>query len=334
MSSENTVRLRDLDGDENLVKRPCSSSQNMKITSVNDDCLIAIFSHLSLADLAAVRKSCERFHYAADECAEKILRDYEDFFIDGSDYEESALISDQFGQMIEDVYMAFEKDYIQWKCKYFLLLKQCTAMEFLSVTNVDFFDLLVDPLEILPLKNVRMLSFLRCSGTLANFERFLSALDPLRLVTLFYSPADVTVELLTFIAERMINLRHLSISIKSCTPLFVEKLTKLQNLRKLKEFDIRCNESLPLEMIIESLVKLKSRSISLGTIRISNETAATAMNKLSKHIVRFRSESKSPESLIDQMNGFDYKNCEYSQSHRAYTYNFNSIGHQGVKNEV
>lgn len=66
-SSKNArYRIQNEDCDKKPAKRPRTRSQSLKITSLNDDCLIEIFSYLMKADMCSVKKTSPIFEYAVD----------------------------------------------------------------------------------------------------------------------------------------------------------------------------------------------------------------------------------------------------------------------------
>lgn len=317
MTPEKSVRKRDEDGDTNPSKRAHTSnqSQSMEITDLIDDCLIEIFSYLSLVDLAAVKKSCKRFNYAADECYRKLFLDDRDFRTNGDDvynYETTELILEQFGNVIGRVNMAFSENHKKCKCKYLLLLKHCTAMSYLRLKGIDFSDLSIDPFQIEPLKNITELTFMWCSGTLNNFKRFLGACDPLKLKTFnFYSHGDdVSNGLLSYVAEWMVNIGWLTISVDARIPSYAANMAKLKCLKKLKSLNILSGESpLPIDMIIDPLTELSPLEwICLENITIPNKITARAINNLlNVSHLKFLSESKIPANILDQITCFPKK---------------------------
>lgn len=126
LKTENAVKIN--------TRRPYTRSQSMNITSVNDDCLMEILSHLSAADLSAVKMSCHR--YVADAVFEKkclnshALHDLKEE--DG--YKRNVAIMEQFGHMIPAIAMNFGKTHFKFQNEYLSLLKHCPNLD--SVCNV------------------------------------------------------------------------------------------------------------------------------------------------------------------------------------------------------
>lgn len=163
-------------GDAHLVKEPNENAKSLKITALNDDCLLALFSHLSVEDLGAMKQSPPRFAWAANDSFKKKHgldkgRFYNFPWVLSLD--KAAKLLHNFGCVIPRVtFLA-----IQEKQAYFSLLKDCSAIETLVIID-RIIDLIPDnPMELSIFQKLKVLCLSKSSGTDADYIRILNACD-------------------------------------------------------------------------------------------------------------------------------------------------------------
>lgn len=163
-----------------------------------------------------------------------------------------------------------------------------------------------------------------CPGTEANFKLILNACDPLKLLHLEF--ACTSADILAFIADRMVHLEDISFIIDGRTPLFLENVSKLQNLQKLKSAKINCMENVPAAPIIDALANIQSlKSLYFNDMSelLPDEITAGAINNL-LYVDRFEYTSAYNTLPFDKITNFrltNYSHTNFLFDMHSYTFN-------------
>lgn len=251
-----------------------------------------------------------------------------------SNFIESAQVTKHFGDVMSSVAMYLYRCKTRKQTrKYFSLLKNCSAMRKLVISYFNFNDLSKSQVVNEVFKNLIWLAFNGCSGSNANIKRFLEACDPLKLTSLYFhasSGTKISGDLLTFIAEQLINMKHLSIELPKYTPSLLKNLPKLQNLKKLSSLDITCKKMVQILPIINTVAKIDSLqrlSCTVISNRISNEMIyiVEAINNLS-NIWYFRiSIKRKIPVVVESLTNCTLMNYEYRENSMENVYEFENI---------
>lgn len=283
---------------KNTAAKPRKSTSIVEITSLNDDCLLEIFSYLSDMDLCAIKTSHQRFHRVADDTFKsKFIPPNNNWYeINGKrDFKEMGDILKNFGHMIIALMMAFDKKDKKCKCKYIPLLKHCHSLRFLQFKHIDFDNLSINPMELKVLRNLYQLCVIQCTGAEKCFKDLLIACNPSKLSSLsLVCPARhaISDDSIAFIADRFVNIKVLFISLNKRTASLAENISKLKNLKNLAKLEINCNK-VPL---------LLSTAIA-----INKHSSVPEMQLVSKQ--------KIPEKVIQKMTNYEKSSrheCSYT----------------------
>lgn len=331
---KNRRRHRKLkNADKNMKHQPSTPGKCMEFTSLNDDCLRAIFVNLTAIDLSAVKKSCARFNYAADTVFEKnwLDKNANDSVLEEDGYKGNARIMEQFGHLIPAIDFSFANTNPKDQRKYLSLLKYCPTLHKLAVDNIHFDYLPIDSIVIEAFGKLDQLVLNECKGTQANFKKILNVCDPLKLKRLIFFCSDkgkFSDDDLAFIADKMVNLEDLTILFHTITKSCAENFTKMKNLKKLKYFDIKTPPQLPNGPLINALTRNELlEKLTVMTNTIMDENIVNAINNLSKNVLSCTLwlDSKVPKDLIEKMTNLkcdSYAIGFYSSGRKFYVYEF------------
>lgn len=194
------------------------------IPQLNDDCLMEIFSYLSLKDMCAIKECSMRFCALAESFVQKQWRNKVFDFPD--DDEEVPVLLPTFGGVISHLSITdsvFVQDFDENLSD---ALTFCTSLKTLKL---KFVDLSLIPLEIL--ENIEDLELYKCSGNDSIQRQVIKACTKLKNLKLMTNPKEC---LLTAINE--MNIESVSWEVFSATNnTFVNEVKKLSKLKKLKK---------------------------------------------------------------------------------------------------
>lgn len=175
------------------------------ILSLNDDCLLEIFSYLKMTELCAVKDCCRRFSELAISVVQNGFRNkkYDEYLSlpskprpSDEDFAEKALMDAKFGKFITCVEI-FGRHKDAWKIG--PILKNCTSLKSLRLRNVSLGMVPVTKLKKM-FKNIETLELLRCRVSLRKLAGILNAIKSLKHL-LIYGRMSVSSDLLSAIAE-------------------------------------------------------------------------------------------------------------------------------------
>lgn len=134
----NRKRQRTSDNGGNDV--PVVADENTSILSLNDDCFLEVFSHLTTEDLLIVKNCCQRFSYLADSTAERRFRKNANVQFPQKSDEKSMRVAAKtlltFGRFFNDLYIHFHgQEFIKF-CDsngdgwtFASLMQKCTSLK-------------------------------------------------------------------------------------------------------------------------------------------------------------------------------------------------------------
>lgn len=221
---------------------------NCKIFTLNDDCLLEIYSYLSVLDLCAVKDSCRRFNVLANLCVQNRWKGKAfDCRYPGDlclSERRSAIIRQHFGNCVEHaMIMKQESIYLVKKCgakKMWIQLKHYTALRKLTIFNAN-----VNRLPICHVKNtLQILTSLSLEGCVGNESEFARIINSCKNLLYLRLNGRVSISLLASICHELSNLEiidfgHQYDEIQTAVT-YSDSLAKLQNLRKLKSLTLCC----------------------------------------------------------------------------------------------
>lgn len=208
---------------------------------LNDDCLLGIFSHLSLDDLCAVKDCSSRFSDLADSTVRRRMQnetyvcDVEDLF--GVKSEQQVIVA-KFGKFVTKLQLYGE---IQRKGTTFIdpkssqSFQECTSLRTLRLTRVNL-SLLSSRIRSVScvLQNIKSLELEHCHGSYWQHVRISKACTMLRNLTLKLEA--VTDDLKSI--NDCENLECIDISASTGDSDEIRILQQIQKLKKLTFRDI------------------------------------------------------------------------------------------------
>lgn len=333
MSSRKTKRRRVLKTEsavKNSTRRPYTRSQSINITSVNDDCLMEILSHLSAADLSAVKMSCNRFGYVADAVFEKKCLNAHAMYDlkEENGYKRNAAIMEQFGHLIPAIALNLGKTRSKFHNEYLSLLKHCPDLHSLCICRLNLDNLLIESIEIEAFKKLKQLVLAGCSGTERGLKHLLSECDPLKLkkILIASTAAVCSDDILALIADRMVHLEDLWIVLNETTETSVANVMKMENLKNLKLLDIKMSWDMPIVPLINALARNESlEKLVLMTSTIMDDEIAIAINSLPANVLYCRMwlNARIPRALMAKITHFRSEGCakgRYENGQKFYEY--------------
>lgn len=228
----------------------------MKIIALNDDCLLEIFSYLSVKDFCALRASHRRFNDVGDYYFTSKHMQNGDTFTIGKDKNrnETELVLKHFGHLTHCIHLKLFR--CETEDPFFMMLRHCTGMRNLVIASSNLDSIQIDLMKIKTLKNIENLLLFECSGAEANFERLLNACDLAKLDQLHLN-IQIPDDLLAFVASRMTNIDILTIEMRTDKPLNLVDLRHFNNHRNFGSFHIVANdEVMPLVSVIGALAEI------------------------------------------------------------------------------
>lgn len=109
------------------------------------------------------------------------------------------------------------------------------------------------------LTNLEELCFEKCTSAEANYQVILNNCGPLKLKVLRFDSecTGISDDILAFVSERMDKIVTFDVNVDDNTPLFVDNLSKLQNLKQLEVIRIHCID-VPFASLLNSLANIGS----------------------------------------------------------------------------
>lgn len=271
MSSKRKQRCKIGVNDDIVAKIPRTRSQVTEITALNDDCLLEVFRDFSLVDLCAVKGAHQRFAWSANHVFKrKFLHSINEYFF--SIPARYAPAVKYFADVVTQLILCPENSEHEEKTdKLFALLKYGSALESLAIASCNLDCIPNNLFENIRFENLKILHIDTSSGSESKLKIILNACNPLTLGYFIFRPnstIQISDDSLAFIADRMVNLKWLTIKLSKCTSLFRANLSKLQNLRKLAFVQVYCSEIVLIAPLINELAKIDS----LENLTISNES--------------------------------------------------------------
>lgn len=310
--------------------RTCSSDFEFNILWLDDKPMQDIFSHVSLADLGALRNTCRRFSYLVHEVfSEKYwpLSNGDSYTFPESnlEYEETAQLMKHFGDKFKSVTLNLTGQETKQEIRdYFSLLKHCTSKRELTIKKVDLNQLVIGQMRYETFKTLTKLKFSNCSGAEANYLVMLMACDPekLKYIDLGTGLSD---DILAFVGEWMHSVQQLVVHLEDRTSEFVENLSKLQNLQRLSCIIM----NIPFDDVpIASVINTLAENHSLVKLRLycnktsQNEEVADAINNSEhQHIMDILLEMGTDMPNFESITRFKSKHSSMGQNKYEYSFN-------------
>lgn len=233
----------------NLIENEIVQEEAGSLLSLNDDCLLKVFSYLEMKDLCALRDSCCRLSNLALTIVLKGLHrnEFNDYFClpskprpSDKDFEEKALMATKFGEFFNHVEIVGRvKD--SWRIG--AVLKNCTSVKSFRLRNVAMGIVPVYKMKAM-FENIETLELLRCRISTRKLVRILNATKSLKHI-LIHGKMEMSSDLLSAIVEHenieSIRLRITGIYHVTETEMrnYAELLQPLQKLKNLEILYIR-----------------------------------------------------------------------------------------------
>lgn len=249
---------------------PKLATKEYELPTLNDDCLLAIFSFLSIMDLFELRKCSRRFRALADAAAPKQCRNEEFHYIYKHKTHEE--IVKCYGEFMQNVVFEHNKEIAQLSYiigavapqDKWMWLRQCTSLKTLSIRKIlPFYDRYSAKMY----ENLVNLGLEDCNRGWDQYVLIIKACKNLKTIILteFTGCSSRMFDSVTVLENiEKISIRHCWIGYDDRLP---RELAKLQGLEKLKCLEIHLyNYGNFIATIAKALDKLKN--IRLFQIRL------------------------------------------------------------------
>lgn len=222
------------DADENKI---------CQILTLNDDCLLEIFSYFDLTELCAVKECCRRFSFLANFAAATLLR--KDKYVEfrsnmdmygfrHDNYQDGALKLMKFGEFM--VHIEINYSFIEFcnrsrsTVNLNSLMEKCSALKSLKLNNVDMSNF------SLGIRTIEKLELWRCQNISHNQYVILKA--PKMMKHLMIESNAPPLNLIPFIVKNGKHLESISLVFyfrnSADDPTLFEQLFTLRKLKKIE----------------------------------------------------------------------------------------------------
>lgn len=297
------------------------------IPELNDDCLLKIFSFLSIKDLCAVKDCSLGFSNLADSAVQTKWRNGIlggcEVDIDGDDDDELLLLT-KFGHLISHLSYTESALTQSSEASRRSALEHCTSLKTLKI---KFVDISLIPFEIL--ENLEELNMCGCSGDELMHIKLIKACKLLKHLKLMTVPKE---RLLKAINEQL-SIENVSWEMYGATNFtFANEVKKLSKLKKLKKLVVHGYEGYTFKGVslsyrfpqVTETIKVLARNSSLEELSISyfdpDNGFFKAFNKfsnlkrcvLSTYVeIPDASLSFATNFKVEKQNGSGFLQCEY-----------------------
>lgn len=245
--------------------------QRSTILILNDDCLLAVLSHLSSKDLCAIADCCCRLSNIADDIMEKRMKNKQlehwhpcsNSWPDQSDVVRKILrrsieftsILEHFGRFIHHLNITSDllrEDFWQ-------LLGNCTELKTLTLKRASLHLIPVSDMGVM-FEQLKELRLFRCFSLNWGYEKLLDSCKSLKKLVIFVkregmsksASEDPTDDLLQIIAQHKMDIESIEFSTRKCSDRFIDNVSQLKTLKKLKRLVLECYNQ-PIGPAIEAL---------------------------------------------------------------------------------
>lgn len=240
------------------------------ISSLNDDCLLEVFSNLSAINLGAIKRSSRRFSKVADLAAQHRYRDETFEYCTSADHgtSHSACVAAlrEFGPFMRHIRIemdCFCRNYDRaiygsagfgpHNCSGEQMLTElagCTHLKSLCLVRVQLHNVSTRKVSrtLAGLQHLETLQLIECAGLESNISRLVKSCRTLKYLTvhakeLFSWISGVTDDLLADLGKQQ-TLEYISFKTSDFQSNFVANVMELRHLNGLKKLELECGESL------------------------------------------------------------------------------------------
>lgn len=244
---------------QSKVSTPASSAVVPAILSLNDDCVLEIFSYLKLEDLFRTSSSCHRFSSLADYTVRKRCKTEYVRLPAKQSHADAASTLTKFGDVIKYLQIDDESRFIRFcnqnGTKFNSMIKNCTELKCMRLKNVSFGNVGFEKLKR-KLKNIEALELYNCDLTSMHVNEFLNTCGKLTKFSIHGATSPITSDMCSSIIQNGSLLE--SITFRNCryeisTTEFFKFIADLKRLKNLKNIDVgrvRQRSVLPMLLVL------------------------------------------------------------------------------------
>lgn len=257
---------------KNQSKVSNSASLAVAIPTLNDDCILKIFSYLKLEDLSRTKDCCRRFSWLADYTVQQKCKNEFVRLPTKQNAADAASILTKFGHEIEHLQIDDETRFIRFcnqNCnKFNSMIKNCKNLKCLRLKNVSFGNVGFQKLKQ-SLQNIEALELGNCDFTSMHVNEFLKTCGKLTKFTIHGATSPITSEMCLSVLQNGSALE--SITFRNCrydisTAEFFKFIADLKRLNNMKKLDVGCVRQRSILPILHEMVESNSQ---LETIAFS-----------------------------------------------------------------
>lgn len=229
------------------------------ILSLNDDCILEIFSYLKLENLFRIKDCCRRFSSLADYTVGKRCKTEYVCLPAKQSPADAAAILIEFGDVIKHLQIDDENRFIRF-CnqngnKFNSMIENCKNLKCLRLKNVSFGKVGFMKLKQ-KLKDIEALELYNCDLTSMHVNEFLKTCPKLTNFTIYGAASPITSDMCSSIIRNGSALE--SITFRNCRYevstneffKFINDLRRLENLKNVYIGRVRQRLILPLLLVL------------------------------------------------------------------------------------
>lgn len=288
---------------------PSIQDGSITITTINDDCLVEIFSKLNATDMSAIKRCCRRFSAVIDLAAQRRYRndlfEYCTSTDHGTTHRSCVTSLRDFGEHMHHIRInmdCFCKNYDRSQygspgfgrsvcsVKQILAeLKHCINLKSLTLVGVQLYSVSTRQVSkvLRSLTHLETLQFIECVGNESNIARLIKSCKSLKNLTIRAEPmfswtASVTDNILKSVSE-LGTIECISFETDDMRETFVENVMELRHLKKLKKLALNCGgkQQFDLASAIHALASTDSLEEIILIDLVNNDAIADALNEFS-----------------------------------------------------
>lgn len=294
------------------IQNSRSQSRRVTISTLNDDCLLEIFSNISVSDLSAIKKCCRRFCEMANVEAQRRYRnepfEYYTSADHGTSHSGCVTAFHDFGVFIHHIRIkmdCFCKNYDRshygspgfgrFNCsvdQMLAALKHCPNLNSLTLERMQLHNVSTRKLsKLLQSLHLDTLQLIECAGIESNVARLVKSFKSLKSLTVhtehvFSWAVEISGSILKSISE-VTSIERMTFVLNELHPAFIENVEELRHLIKLKKLELDFGECCHLDL--SPAIHVLATCDSLEELILKNMTPNDAIGRAVDKFTRLKS---------------------------------------------
>lgn len=293
------------------IQNSRSQSRRATISTLNDDCLLEIFSKVPASDLSAIKKCCRRFCEVADSEAQRRYRNKPFVYCTSADHgtSHSGFVTalHNFGVFIHHIRIdmdCFCKNYDRWhygspgfgrfNCSVdpmLAALKHCPNLNSLTLERMQLHNVSTRKLnKLFQRLHLDTLQLIECAGIESNIARLVKSFKSLKTLTVhtehvFSWAVEISGSILKSISE-IKSIERMTFVMNELHPAFIKNVEELRHLIKLKRLELDFGECCHLDL--SPAIHVLATCDSLEELILKNTTPNDAIGRALDRFTRLK----------------------------------------------